>query len=78
MIYKMVTTLILTMFLGGNAMASESLTAKEKAIASAAAYTALGNQEGLKKAVSEGLDAGVTVNEFKEISSEKSIFWRQL
>ncbi len=67
MIRKMVTTLILTMFLGGNAMAAESLTAKEKAIASAAAYTALGNQEGLKKAVNEGLDAGVTVNEFKEI-----------
>ena len=53
--------------LGGNAMANDALNAKQKSIATAASYAARGDQSGLKQALAEGLDAGVTVNEFKEI-----------
>ena len=55
------------MFMGGNAMAEEALTARQASIAEAASYAARGNQDGLKQALVKGLDAGVTVNEFKEI-----------
>lgn len=48
-------------------MAQEVLNAKQKAVAAASSYAARGNQEGLKQALIEGLNAGVTVNEFKEI-----------
>ena len=53
--------------LGGNAMANDALNAKQKSIAAAASYAARGDQAGLKQALAEGLDADVTVNEFKEI-----------
>ena len=67
--HKFLTSLIMGtfLFLGGNAMANNTLTAKQQAIAAAASYAARGNQQGLKQALTEGLDAGVTVNEFKEI-----------
>ena len=48
-------------------MATEGLTIQQRAIAESAAYAARGNQEGLKQALIAGLEAGVTVNEFKEI-----------
>lgn len=69
MIKNILTSVILgTMFfLGENAMAETSLNAKQKSIATAASYAARGNQDGLKQALIEGLNAGVTVNEFKEI-----------
>lgn len=63
---KFLLTLVLSIILGGNVMA-ESLTKEQEAIATAAAYAALGNQTGLKQALNNGLDNGVTVNEFKEI-----------
>lgn len=43
------------------------LNAKQRAIIPIAAFTANGDLSGLKTALSEGLDAGVTVNEIKEI-----------
>ena len=46
---------------------AESLTKQQQSIALAASYAALGNQTGLKQALNNGLDNGVTVNEFKEI-----------
>ncbi len=52
------------LFLGSNAMA---LNMQEQTIVRAAANAALGNQEGLKKALIEGLDKGVSINEFKEL-----------
>ncbi|MDO4576128.1 MAG: carboxymuconolactone decarboxylase family protein [Planctomycetia bacterium] len=45
----------------------EALTKKQQKIAAASAYAARCDQVGLKKALAEGLDAGVTVNEFKEV-----------
>lgn len=45
----------------------ESLTAKQQSIIPIAAFTARGNIEKLKTDLNEGLDAGLTVNEIKEI-----------
>lgn len=68
MIKKITTTLLMaTLFLGGTAMANDALNLKQKAISEASAYAALGNQDGLKKALIYGLDNDVSINEFKEV-----------
>ena len=69
MFKKILTSLVLgiMLFSGENAMAETALNAKQKSIAIAASYAARGNQKSLKQALNEGLNAGVTVNEFKEI-----------
>ena len=69
MFKKILTSFILgaMLFTGDNAMAETALNAKQKSIATVASYAARGNQNGLKQALIEGLDAGVSVNEFKEI-----------
>src|SRR5512137_2248230 len=46
---------------------NEGLNARQKGIVSIAAFTASGDMEKLKTALNEGLDAGLTVNEIKEI-----------
>ena len=46
---------------------SEGLSARQKGIVPIAAFTASGDLEKLKSALNEGLDAGLTVNEIKEI-----------
>ncbi len=46
---------------------SDGLNAKQKSIVPIAAFTAGGDMEKLKTALNEGLDAGLTVNEIKEI-----------
>jgi 4-carboxymuconolactone decarboxylase len=46
---------------------SQQLTAKQKSIISIAVYTAKGELQDLKPALGEGLDAGMTVNEIKEV-----------
>ena len=63
---KFLLTLTMSVILGGNVMAN-ALNVEQQAIAEAAAYAALGNQTELKQALNNGLDNGVTVNEFKEI-----------
>ena len=45
----------------------DHLTAKQRGIIPIAAFTASGNLPELKVALNEGLDAGLTVNEIKEI-----------
>lgn len=69
MFKKILTSFILgaMLFTGDNAMAETALNAKQKSIATVASYAARGNQDGLKQALTEGLNAGVAVNEFKEI-----------
>jgi quercetin dioxygenase-like cupin family protein/alkylhydroperoxidase/carboxymuconolactone decarboxylase family protein YurZ len=66
---KIFTVILLTimLFLGENAMANNTLSAKQKSVATVASYAARGNQKGLKQALTEGLNAGLTVNELKEI-----------
>lgn len=44
-----------------------TLSQKQRQIAAIAAFTASGNENGLKTELNEGLDAGLTVNEIKEI-----------
>lgn len=46
---------------------SQHLNAKEKSIISIAAFTANGDLQKLKPALSSGLDAGLTINEIKEV-----------
>jgi alkylhydroperoxidase/carboxymuconolactone decarboxylase family protein YurZ len=46
---------------------THALNAKQRGIIPIAAFTATGEQEKLKTALAEGLEAGLTVNEIKEI-----------
>jgi alkylhydroperoxidase/carboxymuconolactone decarboxylase family protein YurZ len=46
---------------------TQALSAKQRAIIPIAAFTSTGEQERLKTALVEGLEAGLTVNEIKEI-----------
>lgn len=67
----LISLILLTiLFFGGNSMAKDmksNLNSKQKAIVAVSSYTAKGNQDGLRQALIGGLDAGVSVNEFKEI-----------
>jgi len=49
------------------AKSNQALTEKQQSIVPIAAYTANGNLQHLKSALNEGLDAGLTINEIKEI-----------
>ncbi|TWH51913.1 carboxymuconolactone decarboxylase family protein [Sporomusa sp. KB1] len=49
------------------AASDQDLSAKQQGIVTIAAFTAKGDLERLKTALNEGLDAGLTVNEIKEI-----------
>lgn len=51
----------------GFAEADSSLSARQKGIIPIAAFTAIGNMQKLEIVLDEGLDAGLTVNEIKEI-----------
>lgn len=46
---------------------THALSAKQRSIIPIAAFTATGDQERLRTALTEGLEAGLTVNEIKEI-----------
>jgi len=46
---------------------AQALSSKQQSIVTISAFTANGDQEKLKTALNEGLDAGLTVNEIKEI-----------
>jgi 4-carboxymuconolactone decarboxylase len=48
-------------------MKNEGLNAKQEKIVTIAAFTANGDLDKLKAALDEGLDAGLTVNEIKEV-----------
>ncbi len=46
---------------------NQPLNSKHQSIVPIAAFTAKGDLAGLQKALSDGLDAGLTVNEVKEV-----------
>src|ERR671932_749382 len=46
---------------------NQTLNAKEQSIVTVSAFTAKGDLEQLRKALNKGLDAGLTVNEIKEV-----------
>lgn len=70
---KLITYLALIIFTScaihseGLAMDTELLTAKQQAIVPIASFTASGDMQRLKQALDAGLDAGLTVNEIKEV-----------
>jgi 4-carboxymuconolactone decarboxylase len=71
---KIIKRIIPTLFVAVGCMASiavaetnETLSARQKKIIPIAAFTASGNMSKLETALSEGMDAGLTVNEIKEI-----------
>ncbi len=57
----------LTAFAGAQTMNSPHLNAKQQAIVPIAAFTASGDMDKLKTALNDGLDAGLSVNEIKEV-----------
>ena len=60
-------TALCALCISNTSTAMENLTTKEENIVRAAAFAACGNQTDLKKALSDGLDSGVSVNEYKEV-----------
>jgi len=67
LVCMLVTILSIVTILEAQAMTDEGLNAKQKYIVTIAAFTAKGDLPQLKTAVSDGLDAGLTINEIKEI-----------
>lgn len=63
----MVVIFNIVTLLEAQTMKNEGLNAKQKSIVPIAAFTASGDLEKLKPALNEGLDAGLTVNEIKEV-----------
>lgn len=58
--------LFLTFIMATNPQSSTTLTKRQQALATISANTVTGNLAGLHNALSQGLDAGLTVNEEKE------------
>ena len=56
-----------TMNAQNNIKANQSLNAQQQSIVSIAALTAVGDLEHLKTELNTGLDAGLTINEIKEV-----------
>lgn len=50
-----------------NMESNQALTIKQQCIVAISGFTAKGNQQSLKLVLNEGLDAGLTINEIKEI-----------
>ena len=71
-IIKWILLLVLTLSINtmnaqNNINADQSLNSQQKSIVSIAALTAVGNLEHLKTQLNSGLDAGLTINEIKEV-----------
>ena len=62
-----VLILSLAAFSEAQTVNTQALSLKQQSIVAISAFTANGDLEKLKKALNEGLDAGLTVNEIKEI-----------
>lgn len=60
-------SLSLSFVSSAQAAPSLDLTVQQQSIVTIAAFTANGNMDKLKTALNEGLDAGLTVNEIKEV-----------
>jgi 4-carboxymuconolactone decarboxylase len=70
---KMIPAFILSLMLSiatlveAQAVNTSALNPKQQSIVTISAFTANGDQEKLKAALNQGLDAGLSVNEIKEI-----------
>lgn len=71
-ITRLTATVLLAVITAGQILAQEmepKLSNCQKAIIPIAAFAASGNQDRLSKALSEGLDAGLPINDIKEVLS---------
>lgn len=64
---SIICCLIGSLYAQSNVEPNKALTAKQQSIIPIAAYTAKGELQQLKSALNEGLDAGLTINEIKEV-----------
>src|SRR5829696_5703401 len=67
LLFFIVTLSITTMNAQNNINANATLTAQEQSIVTIAALTAVTDLEHLKTQLNTGLDAGLTINEIKEV-----------
>ena len=56
-----------------SALNPKQLNPKQQSIIAISSFTANGNLEKLKGALNEGLDAGLTVNEIKEVLASRGL-----
>ncbi len=61
-----ILSIFVTLNANGSSQKSTPLTQKEKSLVSISSYTAQGKVDDLQKALNEGLDAGLTINEINE------------
>ena len=64
------TVIFLSAFLSTNAQQNMELTKRQQALVAIAANEARGNIEGLKQALNEGFENGLTISEAKEALSQ--------
>lgn len=64
------TLSISTMNAQSNQKANPALTAQQQSITNIAALTAVGDLDHLKTQLNTGLDAGLTINEIKEVLAQ--------
>ena len=64
---KLISTALVSIIIFNQVMAMDILNKKEENIVRVATFAAAGDQQKLKAALADGLDSGVSVNEFKEI-----------
>ncbi len=62
-----ILSLFITLQARNNMIEDQLLSVKQKSIVSISSYTVQGKLEELKLALNEGLDAGLTINEIKEV-----------
>ena len=67
MMFLMISCFYGNLYAIDKAESDKALTEKQQSIIPIAAYTSIGDLQQLKSALNEGLDAGLTINEIKEI-----------
>ena len=68
--YRVLTALLLSAFFSINAQQNMELTNRQQALVAIAANEAKGNLEGLKHALNQGFENGLTISEAKEALSQ--------
>ena len=63
---KFIFSVLVLLFTGGLAMASDNLSSRQQNLVMISSYTANGDLVNLKNSVKKGLEEGLTVNEIKE------------
>lgn len=67
MIFLMISCSYVNLYAIDKTESDKALTEKQQSIIPIAAYTSIGDLQQLKSALNEGLDAGLSINEIKEV-----------